>query len=130
MGNPYYEYNITAYYEEGAAKGYVIYNTGVDNNTYIIDLEAYGNNPTVIKTLLAAVELFTYKSGRRLIIALTVKGTVFQESIKKNNYLNNPFSKGPLASIIDFNILIDSSYGKEVLDKATWDIRPLNYDDI
>lgn len=130
LKNPYNKYNSVGYYEKDVLKGYVIYNAGINNNIYLIDLEADNEDLEIIKTLLAAVEFAACKSNRRLIIVLAVKDTGLERLIKNNGYLINPFSRGPLTSLLDFNILIDETYGNEVFSKSKWDISGLNYDDI
>ena len=130
LKNPRYKYNIIGYYEKDILNGYIIYNIGIKNNTYIIDLEADNNNAKIINTLLTSVELASYKSNHKLVIALTIKDGIFQRLIKKNKYIRNPFRKGPLTSIMDFNILIDEMYGNKAFNKSNWNIYPLNYDAI
>ncbi len=130
LKDPRYNYIIVGAYEKDALKGYVIYNTGIHDNAYIIDLEAEGGDQKVIGNLLASAESAAYRSGRKAIIALTVKDTPFQKMVKRHGYIANPFGRGPLASILDFNILIDRIYDAGASDRVNWDLRPLNYDDI
>lgn len=130
LKDPRYEYRIIGYYEKDALRGYAIYNTGIGDNTYMIDLETDGGEPRIIASLLAAVESAALKAGRKSIIALTVKDTPFEKIVKKHGYIRNPFGKGPLASILDFNILIDRIYDSRLFTRSGWDLRPLNYDDI
>lgn len=130
LGNPHYSYAITGYFEAGAMAGYVICNDSAGSNTYIIDLQAYKNDPRVIGALLTGVESAAYSSGKRMVMALAVKKTVFQRRLRRNMYFNNPFHKGPLSSLLDFNILIDNVHPSRAREQANWDLLSLNYDDI
>lgn len=130
FGNPLFEYRTIGYYDKEVLKGYIIYNAGINNDAYIVDLEVNDNDPEITKTLLRSVEFAALNSNRRLIIALAIKDSTFQIAVNKNNYMRNPLSRGPLASIMDFNILIDKRYSNKVLDKSNWNIYPLSYDDI
>ncbi len=131
MKDPRYNYDIIGYYEKDSLKGYIIYNTGIAGNTYIIDLEANNDDEKIIEALLCSVEFATYKLNRKLIVALTiVDGSPFQKLIKQNSYLRNPFSRGPLTNRMDFDILIDGMRDGRLSDKSNWHICPLSYDAI
>ncbi len=128
LKDPRFKYDIIGYYKRNSLEGYIIYNSGINNNKFIIDLEAQNGNLGIINTLISSVEFSAYNNYNKSVIALTVKGSPFQKLIKKNKYIRNPFHKGPLTSTMDFNILINSNYNDELSNKLNWDIYPLSYD--
>ncbi|NQU74193.1 MAG: GNAT family N-acetyltransferase [Candidatus Omnitrophica bacterium] len=130
LKDPRFKYTIIGYYESGSLKGYIIYNTGTANNTYIADLEADNDDKRIIKLLLDAAEFAAHKLNCKSIITLAVTGSLFQRFIKQNGYICNPFNKGPLTSKIDFDVLAGDVYKDRLLDKSNWHIYPFNYDAI
>jgi hypothetical protein len=131
LSDPRHKYNIIGYYDDEALKGYAVYSLGNNNIAYIIDIETFkGSDQKIGSALLSAIELSALKAGQRALIGLAAEGSAFQEMVKKNRYIRNPFQKGPLSSILDFNILVDEAYGARARDRANWDIRPINYDGI
>jgi GNAT superfamily N-acetyltransferase len=130
LRDPRYKYKIVGYYERDNLKGYVIYNTGIGNNAYIVDLEVDNDSPKVISTLLTAVELAAFQASNKMIITLTINDTIFHDIIRKNGYIRNPFCKGSLTSTIDFNILVEGGDNKKAFNRPSWDIFSLNYDGV
>lgn len=131
LSDPRHKYNIVGYYDGGALKGYAVYSLGSSNIAYIIDIETVKDRDQKIGSmLLNAVELSALKAGQKALIALAAEGSAFEKIVKRNRYIKNPFQKGPLAGVLDFNILIDEAYGSKACDRANWDIRPINYDGI
>lgn len=130
LANPVYCYAIIGCYEAGSLTGYVIYSNGNGNNTFIIDIETKEDNARIFKSLIAAVELESRKSRARSVIIMAVKDTVMERLAKISGYIRNPFKKGPLSSLLDFNILTDMTADMPVSDRARWIIGALNYDDV
>jgi GNAT superfamily N-acetyltransferase len=130
LSDPRYRYSIIGYYEDSELKGYIIYNVGIHDIVYIVDVEAYNDDARILKVLINAVEAVACEFHRRLIVALATDGSNFQKTIKRNHYVRNLFSKGPLSSIMDFNILIDNVYDDRAQERLCWDIRPMQYDGI
>jgi hypothetical protein len=131
LKDPYHKYRILSYNSEGVTKGYLIYNErAAGNAAYIMGLEADNGERKVLTTLLEAVELLAYRAGRGLIIAIAVKDSVFRKVLTENGYWSNPFKRGPLASLLDFNVLYGGKIDARAVSKEKWDICSLNYDDI
>jgi|GEM_PF-2079127 len=131
LGDPRYKYSIIGYYDKDILAGYAVYGLGPRNIAYLIDINVNDHdNAQAVRALLDAVEFNALKTNRRLLIALALEGSAFQKVVKKGNYMRNPFSKGPLTSIMDFNIFTDEAYGEKARNRANWDILPINYDGI
>lgn len=128
--NPNFRYSVLFHYENNKVNGYLIYSIGKSNMLNIIDVDATNNNKKILNALITAAEQETVQNNCRGIVACTVNNSSLEQIAKSNNYLNNPFTKGPLISILDFNICIDNVYGDKVLDKKNWSIYALSYDDI
>ncbi|MBF0363025.1 MAG: GNAT family N-acetyltransferase [Oligoflexia bacterium] len=129
LGNPFYNYCILGYFQDDAIKGYLIYNKGINNNIFIIDLETKDNNLQIANLLLNHLESIASENNKS-VLALTIKDTYFQKLIQENGYICNPFRRGPLTSILDFNVFIDEDQDRRSLQKEMWSIHPLNYDDV
>ncbi|MFC1621566.1 GNAT family N-acetyltransferase [Candidatus Omnitrophota bacterium] len=130
LRDPRYTYKIIGYYDNDVLKGYISYNAGINDVLYIVDLDSGGGDAKIIEALVSAAELDAHKSGHRLVIALAFKDSIFQKTIKRNNYLRNPFGRGPLKSTMDFNILVEETHDKKIFNKSNWDVYSINYDDI
>ncbi len=130
LKNKYYKYKFVGYYENEILNGYIVYSIANKTDTYIIDLKTNESGNNCAKALLTAAESDTHESGCRSIMALVIRGTPFHGLIRGNGYITNPFGRGPLISMLDFNVLTDAGQGEKVFDKFNWDLLPISYDDI
>jgi GNAT superfamily N-acetyltransferase len=132
VSDPRFKYNIIGYYENSIPKGYIIYthNMGPGDDTWIIDIDTAGcaDNRKIVKALISAVESAAFKGYQRAVIMLVAKNSPLHKVMRENSYIYNPFSKGPLASLLDLYVLTNEKYGSKVLNKANWDIYTMHYD--
>ena len=130
MHHPDYLSSIIGCYESGTLLGYLIYSVSGKCLFHIIDIEAINDNNEIISALLSEFELKAANDKAKGIIGCTISGTKFQHILQSKHYFCNPFSRGPLPSILDFNIKALGVQSDSVKDPKSWDIYSLQYDDM
>jgi len=129
--HPNFVYKIICSYDDCKnVNGYLIYSISSNNLLNVLDVESSSDNIKILDQLLDCAEYITMKEKYRGIVILTIKNSPFFKRIKKKNYLVNPFKKGPLHTILDFNIIQYKVNTESISDPGIWDINGLSYDDI
>lgn len=126
--NPNFLYRILCHFDhEKEVNGYLIYSVSSNNLINIIDFESA--DKLVVKKLLKELENITVRGLYKGILIMTLKKSRLYEFIAKRGYIRNPFDKGPLKTILDFNIKLNGG-GESIYSPEKWEISSLNYDDI
>ena len=110
--------------------GYLLYSISSSNLLNVIDIESSSDDRKIVDQLLTCAEYIIVKEKHRGIIILAVKNSPFYNYMKNKNYLINPFNKGPLHTVLDFNIVRYDIKIENISDTRIWDINGLSYDDI
>lgn len=127
--DPNFSYHLICSYDSNnVLNGYLIYSIDKANLLNIIDVEV--QEESLFKKLIKEAELTAVKNNRKGVLVMAVKGTQFYDRIKKLRYFQNPIDKGPLVSILDFNVYeIDAEF-KDISQLKNWDLKAINYDNI
>lgn len=130
--NPNFTYKIVCNFDnEKKMNGYLIYSISKNNLLNIIDFDSNSENGLlVINTLINETEQLAVKEKCKGILVMTLKGSGLSNLFVKKGYLRNPFKKGPLTTVLDFNIKTYKTVEMQILDVKTWNLSALNYDDI
>lgn len=129
MENPKFNYKIICYLEKNKVIGYIITGIGKYNMLNIIDFEVLNNNQNVLKSILKSAEYEATINNCKAMIGITKDNSTWSNLFRKNNFLINPFNKGPLKSILDFNVQ-ENKGAPKFMKKENWEINALNYEDI
>ncbi len=126
--NPNFTYSILCHYNaENEINGYLIFSISSNNLANLIDIDS--SDKTVLKGLFREFEKVVLKNKYKGILVMCLKNSSLSRYASKRGYIYNPFKKGPLKTILDFNIknaLVDPPSPKT----KAYDITALNYDDI
>ena len=129
--NPNFTYKvICSYNNEKKINGYLIYSISVNKLLNVIDMECDTSNKVIRSQLLNYAEYIVVKEKLKGILVMTIKNSPFYNFIKSKKYLSNPFSKGPLKTILDFDIYIFDKNKISINNTIHWDFYGLSYDDI
>lgn len=129
--NPNFSYKIIySYNSSKEVNGYLIYSNSSNNLLNIIDMESSTNSKETINKLLNYAEYIAVKEKSKGILIMTIKNTPLYHFIKSKKYLSNPFDKGPLKTILDFDIYLYDKAQIHIKDSSNWDLYGLSYDDI
>jgi Acetyltransferase (GNAT) domain len=129
--NPDFNYRLVCHYNENKqVNGYLIYSVSGNNVLNVIDAESSDNNTNTIDKLLSFTEALAVKERYKAVVMMTLRNSPFFDYAKNRRYLSNPFNKGPLKTMLDFNIFKYRDEKKELTDLKSWDICGLSYDDI
>lgn len=128
ISNPNFSYKILCHFDEKEeVNGYLIYSLSSNNLVNIIDFES--TDKLIVKNLLKELEYLAVKGRFRGILVMTLKKSRLYRFIGRRGYIRNPFNKGPLKTILDFNMKVNDS-DESLFDSRIWEISSLNYDDI
>jgi len=129
--NPNFSYTLICSYDNNKrVDGYLIFSISNNNLLNIIDLESSSNSSKIERKLIRYVESIVVKKKYKGVLILTVKNSPLYKFSKKNNYLINPFKRGPLKTILDVNIYLNTIDLSKLNIPYAWDINGLAYDDI
>ena len=129
--NPNFYYQIIcANDEQGKVSGYLICSSSTNNLLNIIDMEATDGNVAILKQLLSYAEDIAIANKNKGILSITIHNSPVFKFLKKESYLHNPFDKGPLKAMLDFDIYLYDTEQTAIKDTRHWDISALSYDDI
>ena len=129
--NPDFNYKLVCHYNSSKqVTGYLIYSISGNNILNVIDAESSGNDKAVIDKLLAFTERIVVKERYKAIVIMTLRNSPFYNYAKSRSYISNPFNRGPLKTMLDFNIFKYRDGEKDLTDLGRWDIYGLSYDDI
>lgn len=129
--NPYFKYKIICSYDNAKKiDGYLIYSISENNLLNVIDIDSLDKNEEVIHRLLLCAEYIALKEKYKGIVIMAVKNTLFYNFVQSRNYLRNPFEKGPLTAMLDFDVYLFDKSIADITDLSLWKISALNYDDI
>ncbi|MBX7202555.1 MAG: GNAT family N-acetyltransferase [Bacteroidia bacterium] len=130
--NPNFSYRLICSRDKhNKINGYLLFSTSGNKLLSIIDLEAASNNRKgIAKGLVHHAEAIAIQEGYRGVTALATEGTAFYAFMKSCNYLMNPFGKGPLKAILDFDVYNFKASDTSITDCSNWEILGLNYDDV
>jgi hypothetical protein len=130
--NPNFTYKIVCSFDKmNNLNGYLIYSLSKNNLLNIIDFDAtFDYRSEIIDTLINETEHIAVKEKYKGILVMAIKGSGLSDLFIKKGYLRNPFKKGPLTTVLDFNIKTYKAVNRQVLDIKSWELSALNYDDI
>jgi len=129
--NPNFTYRIICSYDNNKqVNGYLIYSISANNLLNIIDLESSTNDKVIESQLMACAEYIAVKEKYRGILVLTINKSPFYDFIKGKHYFRNPFRKGPLKTILDFDVHIYNKHLSNVSLPSIWNLNGMSYDDI
>jgi hypothetical protein len=128
--NPNFSYKVIGHFSGNEMNGYLIYSVGSSGVLNIIDVDAVDENKKIYKTLFKAMEKESGKTGAKGVIGLTIAASSFSRVLAARGYFTNPFKKGPLISIMDFNILPGTDKNEKLKAPENWLVYGVLYDDI
>ena len=96
----------------------------------VIDINCYGNNKKISNELLGYAEYVVVKEKYTGIVIMAIKNSSFQQFLKNQHYLRNPYRKGPLTHQIDFDIFVYNKNLGNLKKLTTWNVYGLNYYDV
>lgn len=129
--NPNFNYKLICSYDSNVqVNGYLIYSISANNLLNILDIDSTNKNKSVERKLLLSAEYLAVKEKRKGILIMAVKDTPFYYFVKSQNYLRNPLDKGPLKTILDFNVNLYDFNINNITNSSIWNINGINYDDI
>ncbi len=129
--NPNFIYKIICHYDSNRKiDGYLIYSVSKNNMLNVIDIDCYGNDKKISNQLLRCAEYTVVKENYAGIVIMAIKKSLFQQFLKNQHYLSNPYQKGPLTNKIDFDIYVYNKNLANINNLTTWNVYGLNYDDV
>lgn len=128
MSNPKFKNEILLYKEGLEVLGYLMLSDSPNRLLHIIDFEVKEDNKKIINALISYAEDEVLKKGYKGIVGLTISTNTWVKTLNKKGFVVNRYDKGPLQSILDFNVLKREEDFS--LDAKNWEISSLNYDDI
>ena len=128
--NPGYTYRLLCHYNNtNKINGYLIYSISPNNMVNVIDFDL-NCSKSVIINLFKELEFIVVINNHKGILIMALENSALYIFAKKNGYMSNPFKKGPLHSILDFNINLIGNSDKRLLNVKFWNFSALSYDDI
>lgn len=130
--NPNFLYKIIcAYNKESILAGYLIYSISSNNLINVLDIDTCLEDRVITKELLCRVEKLVVEEKRKGIMIMSIKNSPLFKISKKRKYLVNTFNRGPLKTVLDFDVYFPEKKIDSVFKSpAKWDFNGLNYDDI
>jgi hypothetical protein len=131
ISHPNFTYRLICHYNiRNEVDGYLIYSISSNQLMNIIDVGSCVPDKSIIDELLSFAEHTCLKESYRGVVIMAINKTPFYDLIKKKNYLRNPLNKGPLKTILDFNIFQYDKNIEKITEPGIWNINGLSYDDI
>lgn len=129
VSHPNFEYYVIYHYDnKRSVNGYLIYSISKGKVLNVLDIRT-AKDAAIKKKLLLAAEQITLSQNLKGVMVFTVKNTELYRFIRQRGYLSNPFKRGPLQSILDFNIY-NRNPAIATNDLLQWEVSGLWYDDI
>ncbi len=129
INNPKFNYNVICYFENNKVAGYIIVGLGSSNTLNIIDFDVKNKDRKILKSLLKAAEYEAIQNSCRGIVGISKDKGYWTTVLRKHNFLVNRFKKGPLSSLLDFNIFLTKE-NPNIMKVDNWEINSINYDDV
>lgn len=123
--NPLHEYHVIAYVVNGKALSYVIY---YEDNNKIMLFDFSPENPKALKALLWFLSKEVLQKGYKGMVAFCQENNANAKAVLKNNFVVNPFNKGPLHEKVPFLYLSDQKRISDFLNPQDWDMFSYNHD--
>jgi len=130
--NPNFSYKIIcAHNKKGYFAGYLIYSISSNNLLNVLDIDSCLEDKVLISELLDCAERIVVVEKRKGIMIMAIKNSPLFKISKKRNYIVNTFNRGPLKTVLDFDVYFPENKIATVYKSPTlWDFNGLNYDDI
>lgn len=130
LSNPRYSYKIIYKYDHTRKViGSMVVSYSSRGVLNLIDIQCAEDKTR--DDLLQFAEGIVANNNLKGLVVMCIENTKFHSFIRGKGYFRNPFSKGPLKSNLDFDILcLDSERMKLFGNPSSWGLNGLNYDDV
>lgn len=125
ISNPRYKYEVLSYKENKEYLGYICFYKQA-NKIFLFDY--YFKTPKSRKELFHKLKSILFENKFKGIVAFCQENSAFSKPLKENNFIANPFSRGPLSEKTPFILYTDKYKMNQYSDSLNWSINSFDHD--